>query len=138
MSTTLPESHRDLLEQPVVVTLTTVSAEGEPYSVAVWRRWDGQHLLITSDAGTRKHRNAAANPRVAVLALDPNNSQRYLSIRGVVEALDTTNVTAELDRQTQLYTGDPHYFGKFEPVENEATFTGVVLRIRPTRFVTYG
>lgn len=138
MSTTLPESHRDLLEQPVVVTLTTVSAEGEPYSVVVWRRWDGQHLLITSDAGTRKHRNAVANPKVAVLALDPTNPQRYLSIRGVVEAIDTTDVTAELDRQTLLFTGDPHYFGKFEPVENEATFKGVILRIRPTRFVTFG
>ena len=138
MPATLPDSHRDLLENPVVVTLTTVSAEGEPFSVAVWRRWDGRHLRITSDAGTRKHRNALANPRVAVLALDPTNPQRYLSIRGVVEAIETSDVTAELDRQTQLYTGEPHYFGKFEPVENEATFNGVVLRIRPTRFVTFG
>lgn len=140
MTKTIPSSHRDLLEEPIVVTLTTISAENEPYSVAVWRRWDGEYLRITSDAGKRKHRNILANPHVALLVLDPDNPQRYLSIGGVVTEIvnEKADVVAELDRQTSMYTGKPHYFGAFEPLEAQATFDGVIIKIRPTRIVTLG
>lgn len=138
MSVTIPASHIDLLQNPIVVTLTTISATGEPYSVVVWKRWDGEHVRITSDAGTRKHRNILANSNVAILVLDPTNSQRYLSLGGVVEAIVATDVVDELDQQTLHFTGHEHYFGVHEPVENEATFDGVFFKIKPTRVVAFG
>lgn len=137
MSIAIPQSHLDLLNNAVVVTLTTVSSEGEPYSVAVWKRWDGKHLFITSDAGLRKHRNVLANPHVSVMALDPENPYRYLSIGGIAEVIEE-NVVEELDRQTLHYIGELHYFGSQEPKEAEASFKGVILRIEPTRVVTLG
>jgi PPOX class probable F420-dependent enzyme len=137
MSATIPDAYLDLLNEAIVVTLTTVSAEGAPYSVAVWCRWDGEHLLITSDAGTRKHRNVLANPQVSVLALDPRNPYRYVSIGGTA-AIVTENVVEELDRQTLLYKGEPHYFGSQAPVEEAASFDGVILKIHPARVVTFG
>lgn len=137
MSISIPSSHIDLLEQPIVVTLTTVTASGEPYSVVTWKRWDGEYLYITSDAGKRKHRNILENPHVAILALDPNNSQRYLSLGGVVEAAVDTGVVEELDKQSLAYT-DVVYFGNHEPAENEASFDGVYFKIRVTRVVTFG
>ena len=137
MSAVIPASYQDLLNDPIVVTLTTVSAQGAPYSVAVWRRWDGEYLLITSDAGTRKHKNVLANPQVSVLALDPRNPYRYLSIGGAAEVVET-GVEEELDRQTLLFKGEPHYFGSQAPLEEKATFKGVILKIRPTRIVVLG
>lgn len=138
MPVLIPDSHKDLLEKPIVVTLTTLSEAGDPYSVVVWKRWDGQHLLITSDAGTRKHRNIIANPKVAVLVLDPDNSQRYLSLGAVVEGIIDTGVVEELDRQAAAFTGSTHYFGTHEPIENQATFDGVFFKIKPIRIVTFG
>jgi len=137
MSIEIPQSHQDLLNNPVVVTLTTVSKEGEPYSVAVWKRWDGKHLLITSDSGVRKHRNVQGNPHVSVMALDPDNPYRYISIGGVADIVEE-GVIEELDRQTLHFVNEPHYFGSREPAENAATFKGVILKIRPTRVVTLG
>jgi hypothetical protein len=134
----IPNSHKDLLEKPIVVTLTTISAQGEPYSVVVWKRWDGQHIFITSDAGKRKHRNILANANVAILVLDPDNSQRYLSIGGIVEGVIASDVVEELDRQALAFTGNQHYFGSLEPLENLATFDGVFFKIRPTRAVIFG
>jgi len=138
MSAIIPESHRDLLDQPIVVTLTTQSAQRELYSVVTWKRWDGEYLYITSDAGTRKHRNIAANPQIAILVLDPTNSQRYLSLGCVVEGIIASGVVEELDRQSSAFTGEAHYFGAHEPIENQATFDGVYFKIRPTRVVAFG
>jgi hypothetical protein len=138
MSAMIPDSHQDLLSDPIVVTLTTQSAESELYSVVVWKRWDGEFLYITSDAGTRKHRNIVVNPKISILVLDPTNTQRYISLGCVVEEIIATDVVEELDRQTLAFTGHPHYFGVHEPLENEATFDGVFFKIRPTRVVVFG
>jgi hypothetical protein len=138
MTVAIPDSHLDLLEKPIVTMLTTVSAQAEPYAVAVWKRWDGQHLFITSDAGNRKHRNIIANPNVAVMMLDPANANRYLSLGGIVEEIIATAVVEELDRQALAFTGNRHYFGALEPIENLAGFDGVYFKIRPTRAVTFG
>lgn len=138
MSVAIPASHLGLLNEPVVVTLTTLSESGDPYSIVTWKRWDGEFIRITSDAGTRKHRNILANAKVSVLMLDPNDTQRYLSIGGVVEEIVATGVVEELDRQTQHFTGHEHFFGVHEPAENEATFDGVYFKIRPVRVVAFG
>jgi general stress protein 26 len=138
MPVIIPDSHKDLLEQPIVVTLTTLSEQYQLYSVVVWKRWDGEHIYITSDAGTRKHRNIAANPQISILILDPTNSQRYLSLGCVVEGIISVDVVEELDRQTLAFTGYPHYFGAHEPLENQTTFDGVFFKIRPTHVVVFG
>lgn len=137
MSLAIPESHRDLLTEPIVVTLTTVTAAGEPYSVVTWKRWDGSHIYITSDTGKRKHRNIVENRHVSIMIIDPKNDHRYLSIGGMVEEIIETNVTEELDRQSIAFSG-AKYFGKHEPAENESTFVGVYFKIQPTRVVAFG
>ena len=111
----IPDSHKDLLEQAVVVILGTVSAYGKPSSAAVWRRWDGEHILITSDPNTRKHRNIQANPNVTVMTLDPKNPYRYIEVAGVVEEITHEGALEELNRHTVMYMGKPNYFGDVEP-----------------------
>ncbi|MBI1279763.1 MAG: hypothetical protein GC179_16665 [Anaerolineaceae bacterium] len=138
MPVLIPDSHKDLLENPIVVVLTTVSAEGKPHAVGIWRRWDGEFIRITSDPNNRKHKNILANPNVSVMALDPQNPYRFLEIGGVVERIETQGALDELNRHTQMYMGKPNYFGTIEPAENEATYAGIMFIIRPTRVVKYG
>ncbi len=138
MALVIPDSHRDLLEKAVVVILSTVSVEGKPYAVAVWRRWDGEALRITSDPNNRKHRNILANPNVSVLALDPQNPYRFLEIGGVVESIEAEGALDELNLQTQLYMGKPKYYGTVEPADKEPEFKGVMFKIKPTRVVKFG
>lgn len=138
MSIIIPDSHKDLLEKPVVVVFTTVSAEGKPHSVGIWRRWDGEFIRITSDPDNRKHKNILANPNVAVMALDPQNPYRFLEIEGVVESIETEGALEELNRHTQLYMGKSTYFGNVEPAESEATYKGIMFKIRPTRVIKFG
>jgi len=138
MAVVIPDSHKDLLEKPVIVILSTVSAEGKPYTVAVWRRWDGETIRITSDPNNRKHKNVLANPNVSVLALDPQNPYRFLEIGGVVESIEVEGSLDELNRQTQLYMGKDKYYGNVEPAEHEAENKSIMFKIRPTRVVKFG
>lgn len=49
-----------------VVWLTTVRADGRPEPSPVWFLWDGETVLIYSQATTPKLRNIAANPNVSL------------------------------------------------------------------------
>ncbi|MEP6985167.1 MAG: pyridoxamine 5'-phosphate oxidase family protein [Chloroflexota bacterium] len=138
MAVIIPDSYRDLLEKPVVVVLTTVSAEGKPYAVGIWRRWDGEYIRITSDPDNRKHKNILANPNVSVMALDPQNPYRFLEIGGVVESIETEGALGELNTHTQLYMGKPKYYGNVEPAEREPEYKGIMFKIKPTRVVKFG
>lgn len=138
MSVLIPDSHKDLLEQAVVVILGTVSVDGKPSSAAVWRRWDGEHILITSDPNTRKHRNIKANPNVTVMTLDPKNPYRYIEVAGVVEEITHEGALEELNRHTVMYMGKPNYFGDVEPAEKLADYKGIIFKIKPTRVTTFG
>lgn len=138
MAVVIPDSHKDLLEQVIVVILGSVSAEGKPSSAAVWRRWDGERIFITSDPDTRKHRNIKANPQVTVMTLDPKNPYRYIELAGIVEEITHDGALDELNRHTQMYMGKTNYFGDVEPAEKLAEYKGVIFKIRPTRVSTFG
>ena len=135
MTVIIPESHKDLLEKPVAVTLCTVSSDCKPYASVVWRDFDGQHIRIVTSKDTRKFKNVQANPYVTVLALDPQNPYRYLEIAGVVEFVKDEGVMPVLDKLTMDCMGKAHYFGDVEPAEGANKYRGVVLMIKPTRVV---
>lgn len=137
MAVIIPDSHKDLLEKPIVVSLTTVSAEGKPHATIVWRKFDGEHILVSCDYGVRKHRNIQANPHVSVLALDPDSPYRYLEIGGRAE-IHEEGALELLDELTRFYMGRPQYFGEVEPLENQEKYRGVLLKISIDRIVKVG
>lgn len=138
MSVQVPEAFHDLLQDPVVVILTTVSPTGKPYSAAVWRRWDGEHIRLVTDKDTRKYKNMAANPQVTVMTLDPRNPYRYLELGGEVVGFEAEGSLDELDGLTMAYMGKAHYYGDVEPAADVAQYDGVTVKIKPTRVVTFG
>lgn len=132
----IPETHRDLIEGPVVVIIASIMPSGGVHSSAVWRRYDGEYVLITTETKNQKYKNLRHNPHVSIMALDPTNTGRYLELRGVVEALETEGVLAEVDRQTLLYTGKAHYYGDIESAEKGEEYDGVIIRMKITKVVT--
>jgi PPOX class probable F420-dependent enzyme len=134
MTSIIPNSHRDLLEKPIVVTLITITPEGKPHAVPVWQKFDGEHILISMDYGTRKHKNILANPNVAVSVLDPLDPYRYLTVNGTAEAIDDGALEL-LDELTRSYMDKPEYFGYAEPLEGKDTYRGCVLKITPLRII---
>ena len=78
----VPQSHRDLLETPLVATLATVDPQSRPQSTAVWYFVDDNGELtgsVTSDR--QKYKNLRSNPNCSLLIIDPQNPFRTLEVR---------------------------------------------------------
>jgi PPOX class probable F420-dependent enzyme len=133
MSLPIPQSHRDLLTRPLHGVLTTMMPDGQPQSSLVWCDDDGACACVNTTRQRQKGRNMRANPRVTLLVVDPDETARYIEIRGEVELVED-GALAHLNALTRQYTRHPQYYGYIYPVEQQARETRIICRIHATRF----
>ena len=131
-SVPIPVSHEDLLARPICGVLTTLGREGQPQSSLVWLDSDGECARVNTTLERQKGRNLAARTEVSLLIVDPENTSRFLQIRGDAE-LVTEGACAHLDDLTRKYTCHPGYYGFVYPLEQRARETRVIVRIRARR-----
>ena len=128
----IPASHLDLLTRPICGVLTTTGAGGQPQSSLVWVDVDGGCARINTTLERQKGRNMLANPKVSLLIVDPDDTGRYLQIRGDAE-LVTDGALEYLDALTRKYTHHPRYYGYIYPVAQRSRETRVICRIHARR-----
>ena len=128
MSQPIPATHLDLLTQPVHGVLTTLMPDGQPQSTLVWCDYDGECACVNTTLERQKGRNLAADPRVTLLLVDPEDTGRYLELRGEVE-LVREGALAHLDALTRKYTRHPQFYGYVYPEAQAARETRVICRI---------
>jgi PPOX class probable F420-dependent enzyme len=130
VSSTIPTSHRDLLEAPIPVTLATIGPSGHPQLTAIWAFPEGE-TVVTSLAGVRqKLKNLRSVPKATVFVIDPTNPYRTLEIRGDVTIAADPDLTT-LKRVLAAYGTDLESFPG--PLEDRTTVT-----LHPTRVVAQG
>lgn len=129
MSSEIPVSHKDLLEGPIYVTLITVMPDGQPQATPVWASYDGERIWVNSALGRQKDRNMRRNPRVTVVAIDPQNPFRWIEVRGTVDEITEEGGVEHINALSQLYTGNADYYA-FNP-SARGRETRVIYKIRP-------
>jgi PPOX class probable F420-dependent enzyme len=138
MTATIPDSHKDLLEGPISVALTTVMSDGQPQSTVVWCDFDGKHVRVNTMSRFQKAKNMRANPKVTILAFRRKQPLRFIEVRGTVVEMTEQGAEQHLDELAVLYTGKSPYFGEVIPLEYKDRETPVLCKILPTRVVTMG
>ncbi len=128
----IPESHRDLLTRPICGVLTTMGPGGQPESSLMWVDFDGECARLNTTLERRKGRNMLANPKVSLLVVDPDDTGRFLQVRGDAELL-TEGAVADLDELTRRYTAHPCFYGCVYPEEQRSRETRVIVRIHARR-----
>ena len=99
---------RELLERPNVVHVATLLPDGSPHSVPVWARMEGARVAFFTQPSSRKARNLAADPRVAISVIDRDNPYWMGQARGrVAETLEGDEALVVIDRLANDYTGQP-------------------------------
>ena len=138
MMASIPETHQDLLRQPVNSVLTTMMADGQPQMSIVWADYDGRHVLINTTLERQKGKNMLANPTVNVLVIDPQNGARYVEVRGEVEEITQEGAIAHADKQTRAYSdgAQQRFYGDIYPEEQQAQETRVIVKIVPRKVTT--
>ena len=128
----IPASHRDLLARAICGVLTTIGDDG-PQSSLVWVDLDADgHACLNTTLERQKGRNLLADPRVSLLVVDPDDTGRYVQVRGDAE-LVTEGALEHVDALTRRYTGHPAYYGWVYPVEQRDRETRVICRIHARR-----
>jgi len=133
MPVTIPNTHCNLFQKPVHGVLTTMMPDGAPQSSIVWVDYDGADLLINTTLERQKGRNMAANPKVALLVIDPQDTSRWIEVRGHVKAMTADGAEAHADRLTQRYTGKQHFYRDIYPPEQKDKETRVIVKIQPLK-----
>jgi PPOX class probable F420-dependent enzyme len=109
-----------------------MGASGQPQSSLVWVDYDGLCARVNTTLERQKGRNLVANPKVSLLVVDPDNTARFIQIRGDAE-LVTDGALRHLDALTRKYTRHPRFYGFVHPAEQEARETRVICRIHARR-----
>ena len=119
----LPDDVRALLEAPNFAHLATVLPDGSPHTVPVWVGFEDGRIAFFTQPSSRKARNLARDPRVAISIVDRANPYLMAQIRGrVAGTLEGDEALVVIDRLSQRYIG-----------EDFPMRSGVVFLIEPER-----
>jgi PPOX class probable F420-dependent enzyme len=128
----IPASHVDLLTRPICGVLTTMGPDGQPQSSLVWLDYDGECARTNTTLARQKGINIAANPKVSLLVVDPDNTSRFIQVRGDAE-LSADGAIDHLDSLTRAYTKHPCFYGYVHPLARKEREHRVIVRIHARR-----
>ncbi|NDJ75754.1 MAG: PPOX class F420-dependent oxidoreductase [Chloroflexi bacterium] len=135
MTPQIPAEYKDLIDGPVVVSLVTVMPDGQPQATPVWCNSDGDHILVNTARGRRKDKNMTANPRVTILAIDPQDPYRWMEVRGMVVESTEDGAVEHINALAKIYRGRDQYYTNPDQAARE---TRVTYKIQPLRVIARG
>lgn len=127
----IPAEYRDLLERPIVVTIATVMADGQPQAHPIWADIVDEKIRINTVVGRAKYNNMKERPQVTFLAVDSDDPYRWMEIRGEVTGESLEDGNEGIDKLSRDYVGTDY-------TDHRPENTRVNLYITPTRIVTSG
>lgn len=126
--TTIPDSHRDLLNAQVAV-LGTIGASGRPQLSGVWFLAEDDTVRFSLNTARQKVKNLQADPKASVLIFDEKSPYRYLELRGDAEVTPDPDYTFA-DKLGAKYGANLR--DRDQPGD-----TRVVITVHPTRVVVW-
>jgi len=128
----IPDSHRDLLERPLIASLATRSPGGAAQTHPVWFDLDGGDVLVSTTRERQKGRNLEADPRATMLVVDPGDDGRWIEIRADAD-LRGDELDEVVDRLTRRYTEHERFYGGVYPSDRRERETRTTVRLHPRR-----
>jgi PPOX class probable F420-dependent enzyme len=118
-------------DNPYLGVITTLRPDGSPHSTVVWVDADESGITVNTAHGRTKPRNIAADPRIALLVVNPEDDYQWLSLNGTA-TLSDDGAEDQIDRLARKYLGAEAYPWRRE---GERRVTVVVT---PTRIESLG
>jgi PPOX class probable F420-dependent enzyme len=107
--TSLPDDVRALFDGPNYAHVATLMPDGAPHSVPVWVGVHADRIAFLTDPSSRKARNLARDPRVAISLTAHDQPFTMAGVRGrVTERLEGDVAWEVIDRISHKYTGGPY------------------------------
>jgi PPOX class probable F420-dependent enzyme len=132
MAGAIPDQFKDLFSKVAFAHLATLMPDGSPQVTPVWCDFDGTNVRVNSAKGRVKDKNMRRDKKVALSVQDPENSYRYLAIRGEVVEITEEGADAHIDSLAKKYLGKDKY-----PFRGPGEVR-VIYKIRPVNVHTTG
>lgn len=132
MTVSIPDSHKNFFEKPIVANLATLMPDGRPQVNPVWCDYDGTYVRVNTGQGRQKDKNLRDRTFATLLLVDPQNPFSWIEVRGRVAEINTEEADAHIDRLAKKYLGQDKY-----PHSQEGEIR-VMYKIEPERVVTSG
>lgn len=128
----IPQEFADLFDRSLVAHFATNDPDGTPYVRPVWIDYDDGdgRIVVNSERGRRKERNARRDPQVSVSVIDPQRTYRFVSVQGEVETITEDGAAEHIDELSRQYLGIEEW------PDHDESVTRVKIRIRPVDIVT--
>lgn len=128
----------DRLRNDEMVWITTVRADGQPQTSAVWFHWDGTDFLLVSQPTSAKLRNIAGDPRVSLNLNGTGHGADLVVLEGRAEVVPDYATgpwpdRARIDAYWAKYERTLREVLESSAAEMSSAFT-TALRITPTRW----
>jgi PPOX class probable F420-dependent enzyme len=127
-TTTVPEELRDLFDEPALAHVSYLNGRGEIVTYPMWVDFDGEHILVSSPAGSRKGRAFRERDQVSVSIASSARPSHWISISGRVVDIQPDHDLSFIDRMSQKYLG--REYPRRSPRE---IFTIEIDRLSPSR-----
>jgi len=117
--------YRQLLDEPVTVTLGLIGPDGRINLTPMWFDYEGDKVLVNTASHRPKCAWIRKNPRLTVLLVNPKNPYHWMQIKCTVEKEmrewepGGERVTKQIDKIWTKYTGKPGPYALRDPKIDE-------------------
>jgi PPOX class probable F420-dependent enzyme len=117
--------YKQLLDQPVTMTLGLIGPDGRVNLTPMWFDYEGDKVLVNTASHRRKCEWIRKNPCLTMLLVNPKNPYHWVQIKCTVEKElrewepGGEYVTKQLDRIWHKYTGQSGHYGLRDPKIDE-------------------
>ncbi len=125
----LPDPVKTPIEAKTYANVATLMPDGSPHVVQTWVDHDGDLVLINTNEGSQKHKNAMRNPKIALDVCDPANPYNMAVIRGRVKEVTFEGADEQIDKMAKKYTGQNKYQNRIPGRRR------VLIKIEPTHVI---
>jgi PPOX class probable F420-dependent enzyme len=106
----IPDKYLDLLQRKkAFANLATLMPDGSPQVTPVWIDYADSVIRFNTAKGRVKARNLKVGSPVALAIMDPDESYRYLQVRGRVRRVAEEGADAHIDSLAKKYLGKDKY-----------------------------
>ena len=106
----IPDNFLDIMTKKIAFAhIATVQPDGSPQSTPVWFDYTNGVVRVNTSRGRVKARNMTEGSKVALSITDPDNSYRYIQIRGTVSNVTEVGADAHIDSLAKKYLGKDVY-----------------------------
>jgi PPOX class probable F420-dependent enzyme len=105
---TIPEKVRDLFDEPALGHVSYLNKRGQIVTFPMWVDFDGERMLTSSFAGSRKAKSMRERPLVSVSIVSTKDPFHWLSITGRVVDIKPDENLEFIDKMSRKYLGNDY------------------------------